>query len=205
MRNILQKKLLLATLNSGKIVELCQLLADLKGIQLLTLADVGHEFEVEETGSTYAENAALKAEAYANASGLITLADDSGLEVDALDGAPGIRSKRYAPQAGATDYDRRRYLVENLTPHPAPWTARFRAVMAISVPGQETRFAEGLCEGIIITEDRGTNGFGYDPIFYIPPLERTMAELTDEEKNAYSHRGNGVRAALPILKEVLDL
>jgi len=201
----LQNKLLLATLNSGKIVELRQLLSDLKGVQLLTLADVGHDFEVDETGQTYAENAALKARAYAQASGLITLADDSGLEVDALGGAPGIRSKRYSPQPGATDSDRRRFLVQNLAPHPAPWTARFRAVMAISIPGQETRFAEGLCEGVIITEDRGTNGFGYDPIFYIPSLERTMAELTDEEKNDYSHRGNAVRAAIPILQEVLGL
>lgn len=202
MRTKLQGKLLLATRNAGKIVELRQLLADLEGVHLLTLTDVGHDFEVEETGKTYAENAALKAEAYAEAAGMITLADDSGLEVDALDGAPGLHSRRYGPQPGTSDAGRRRYLVENLTGKLRPWTARFRALVAIKVPGEPTRFAEGTCEGIIIPEDRGTNGFGYDPIFYIPSKARTMAELSDEEKNEVSHRGNAVRAAVPILEEI---
>ncbi|HKJ27247.1 MAG TPA: non-canonical purine NTP pyrophosphatase, partial [Anaerolineales bacterium] len=108
-----------------------QLLADLQNVRLLTLADVGADFEVDETGQTYTENAALKAAAYAEAAGMICIADDSGLEVDALDGAPGIHSKRYGPQPGATDANRRRLLVANLSPHPRPWTARFRALVAV--------------------------------------------------------------------------
>ena len=204
MLSKLQGNLLLGTGNLGKIAELRQILGDLEGVRLLTLSDVGANFDVKETGTSYTENAALKAKAYAEASGMICIADDSGLEVDALDGAPGVYSKRYSPQPGATDADRRRYLVENLLPHSRPWTARFRAWVAVQVPGEPTVFAEGKCEGLIIPEDRGSNGFGYDPIFYIPEMERTMAELTDDEKNAVSHRGNAARAAIPILKNIFS-
>jgi XTP/dITP diphosphohydrolase len=198
----LKKILLLATNNAGKLRELRQLLSKLSGVQLLSPQEIGLELEVRETGSTYAENASLKAAAFAKRSGLIVIADDSGLEVDALGGAPGIRSARYSPLPGATDSDRRALLLENLGGHPRPWTARFRAWVAIAVPGEAIRQVEGICEGEIIPEERGENGFGYDPIFWIPLKGRTMAELTDDEKNAISHRGNAVREALPILEEM---
>jgi XTP/dITP diphosphohydrolase len=200
----LKKILLLATNNAGKLRELRQLLSKLSGVQLLSPQEIGLELEVRETGSTYAENASLKAAAFAKRSGLIVIADDSGLEVDALGGAPGIRSARYSPLPGATDSDRRALLLENLGGHPRPWTARFRAWVAIAVPGEAIRQVEGICEGEIIPEERGENGFGYDPIFWIPLKGRTMAELTDDEKNAISHRGNAVREALPILEEMFE-
>jgi XTP/dITP diphosphohydrolase len=200
----LKKTLLLATNNAGKLRELRQLLSKLSGVQLLSPQEIGLELEVRETGSTYAENASLKAAAFAKRSGLIVIADDSGLEVDALGGAPGIRSARYSPLPGATDSDRRALLLENLGGHPRPWTARFRAWVAIAVPGEAIRQVEGICEGEIIPEERGENGFGYDPIFWIPLKGRTMAELTDDEKNAISHRGNAVREALPILEEMFE-
>jgi XTP/dITP diphosphohydrolase len=198
----LKKKLLLATNNAGKLKELHQLLGSLIGVELLTPKEIGIQLEVEESGYTYRENAALKATAFSQKSGILVIADDSGLEVDALGGAPGIRSARYAPKPGATDADRRAFLLKNLTGYPRPWTARFRAWVAIAVPGEEIRFVEGICEGEIIPEERGTNGFGYDPIFLIPSVGRTMAELTDPEKNAISHRGNAIRSALPILIEI---
>ena len=198
----LKKKLLLATNNAGKLKELHQLLGSLIGVELLTPKEIGIQLEVEESGNTYRENAALKATAFSQKSGILVIVDDSGLEVDALGGAPGIHSARYAPKPGATDADRRAFLLKNLTGYPRPWTARFRAWVAIAVPGEEIRFVEGICEGEIIPEERGTNGFGYDPIFLIPSVGRTMAELTDPEKNAISHRGNAIRSALPILIEI---
>ncbi len=212
MQTKLQGKLLLGTNNAGKLLELRQLLAGLENVQLVSLKEAGIDFDVAETGATYQENAALKSEAYAQAAGLVALADDSGLEVDALDGAPGLYSKRFSPKPNATDADRRAYLLEKLAARPRPWTARFRALVAITVPGDEedgqegeTLFAEGTCEGEIIPEERGSNGFGYDPIFYIPAFGKTMAELSDEEKNRVSHRGNAVRAAADILAQVFGL
>jgi XTP/dITP diphosphohydrolase len=199
----LKGAILLATNNRGKLLELQQLLSDWENVQLLSPKMVGIDLDVAETGSTYRENATLKAKAFARESGLLTLADDSGLEVDALDGAPGIHSKRYSPQPGATDADRRALLIANLQGNPTPWTARFRACVAICTPEGAVQTVDGKCEGEIIAEERGTNGFGYDPIFYFPPLGHTMAELTDEEKNGVSHRGNAVRAAIPLLVELL--
>lgn len=199
----LKGAILLATNNPGKLLELQQLLAPLQNVQLLTPKSLGIDLDVDETGSTYRENAVLKAEAFCKRAGILTLADDSGLEVDALDGAPGIHSKRYSPQPGATDADRRALMVSNLHGHSRPWTARFRACVALAVPGGVTQTVDGRCEGEIIPEERGTNGFGYDPIFYIATLGRTMAELTDVEKNAVSHRGNAVRAAIPLLAKML--
>jgi len=195
-------KLLLASQNPGKLRELQAILQDLP-IQLITPAEVGIQLDVEETGSTYAENAALKSEAYAKKSGLIALADDSGLEVDALNGAPGLYSARYAPAPNATDGDRRAYLLQNLLPHPRPWTARFRATIAITLPGGKTHFAEGACEGEIIPEERGNGGFGYDPIFYIPEAGFTMAELDEEEKNRISHRARALENAKEILLKLI--
>ena len=195
----LKGELLIATNNAGKLLEMQQLLAELEGVTLLTPRDAGIDLDVAETGGTYAENAGLKAAAFMKASGLPTLADDSGLEVEALSGAPGLHSKRYSGKPDATDADRRAFLLANLAEYPRPWKARFVAWVAFGVPGSELSFWEGTCPGEIIPEERGTNGFGYDPIFYIHSAGRTMAELSDKEKNAVSHRGNAIRAALPAL------
>ena len=195
------KKLLIATNNKGKVKELQDLLKDI-GIELITPADINLNLEVEEDGTTYAENAAKKAIAFAHASGLISLADDSGLEVDALDGAPGLYSARYHPKPGANDADRRAYMIENLKDKPRPWTAHFHATIAIAIPDQDVHIVEGNCYGEIIPEERGTGGFGYDPIFLFPELNKTMAELEMEEKNRLSHRAKAVMNAIPILKKI---
>ena len=192
-------KLLIATNNQGKIAEFQELLAG-SGIEFVTPAQINLQLEVEEDGSTYQENAAKKAVAFAQASGLISLADDSGLEVNALDGAPGLYSARYSPKPGAKDADRRAFLLANLKDKPRPWTAHFHATIAVAMPGGEIEFAEGNCYGEIIPEERGTGGFGYDPIFLLTDLGKTMAELGMEEKNKTSHRARAALAAMPILK-----
>lgn len=202
MQNQLQSKLLLATNNSGKLIELRNLLAELPKVELFSPEDLKIELHVDEIGVDYAENASLKARAFGNASGMAALADDSGLEVDALEGAPGLFSARYAPQPGATDADRRAYLLENLSGLAPPWPARFRAVIAIALPNGELHFAEGVCEGEIIPEERGTGGFGYDPIFLLQGSGKTMAELSDVEKNLVSNRARAVQAAMPVLKKI---
>jgi len=202
-------KLLLATNNRGKLVEIQALLKALNlNASLVTPEQIGLHLKVEEDGATYAENAARKAVAFAQASGLLTLADDSGLEVDALGGLPGIHSARFAPQLGATDADRRLYLLKRLQGQPHPWTARFRCTVALLYPNGRTweskiHYAEGICPGEIIPEERGKNGFGYDPVFLLPELGRTMAELPMVEKNRISHRARAIRAAEPILFEFL--
>jgi XTP/dITP diphosphohydrolase len=196
-------KLLVATQNRGKIREIEALIADLK-IELVTPLQLGLNLNVDESGQTYAQNAALKAIAFANATGMLALADDSGLEVDALDGLPGLHSARFAPQPGAKDADRRVYLLERLQGNSRPWLARFRCVIALAREGDQPRFAEGVCRGEIIPDERGQNGFGYDPIFLIPELGKTMAELSMEEKNRLSHRARAVLAARPILVKMLD-
>ena len=194
-------KLLIATNNKGKVKELQDLLKD-TGLELVTPAEINLNLEVEEDGATYAENAAKKARAFAQASGLISLADDSGLEVDALDGAPGLYSARYHPKPGANDADRRAYLLENLAGKPRPWTAHFHATIAIAVPEQDVQVVEGNCYGEIIPEERGSGGFGYDPIFFFPELNQTMAELEMDEKNRLSHRAKAVMNAIPVLKKI---
>jgi XTP/dITP diphosphohydrolase len=198
--------ILIASGNRGKLVEFQDILAG-ESFKLVLPADLGLRLEVEETGSTYAENATLKARAYAAASGLVTLADDSGLEVDALDGAPGLYSARYAPKAGATDADRREYLLAELARRgaPRPWLARFHCSAAVGTPAGEVVVVDGRCPGEIIAEERGGNGFGYDPIFYLARYERTMAELPAEIKNKISHRALAARAALPLLYRALGL
>jgi len=197
-------KLLIATENKGKRRELQELLVSLPAIELVLPSELGITLQVEETGSTYAENAALKANAYCEASGMVTLADDSGLEVHALDGAPGIYSARYSSKPGATDADRRAVLLENLRDKPRPWLAHFHAAIAVALPGGGIRIAEGDCPGEIIPEERGSNGFGYDPIFLLQGRGQTMAELPQEEKNRLSHRARAVKNAEAILKEVLE-
>ena len=196
------RKLVLASRNEGKLHEIQALLSDLD-FELVLPTQIGLDLHIKEDGSTYAENAALKAQAFAQASGLLTLADDTGLEVAALGGKPGLYSARFAPQPGATDADRRAYLLEKLGLHPRPWPAQFRCVVALSVPNGDTRFAEGICPGEIIPEERGRHGFGYDPIFLITSIGRTMAELTPEEKNHLSHRARAIHAARPYLSEMM--
>ncbi len=196
-------KLLIATNNKGKVHEMRDLLKDIQA-ELVTPADIGLTLEVDEDGKTYAENAMKKALAFAKASDLISLADDSGLEVDVLNGAPGLHSARYLPKPGATDADRRAFLLQNLKDEPRPWSARFRATIAIAIPGGNIELTEGKCEGEIVPEERGTGGFGYDPIFFIPELGRTMAELAMDEKNRLSHRALAILHAKPILKKIFD-
>jgi len=186
-------RLLIATGNAGKIRELRTLLNDARW-QLVTPADAGvADLEVIEDGDSFRANAAKKARAYANASRLPALADDSGLEVDALGGAPGVRSARYAGDS-ATDAENRAMLLAALDGLPTEERgARFRAVVALSFPyGPNVRFGEGTVEGRIAANERGDNGFGYDPIFELADGRR-MAELTSDEKNAISHRGQAVR------------
>jgi XTP/dITP diphosphohydrolase len=144
-----------------------------------------------------------KALAFSAASGLTALADDSGLEVDALDGAPGLHSARYAPLPNATDADRRAILLLNLSRKPRPWAARFRATVAIASPGRGVSTVEGICPGEIVPEERGEGGFGYDPIFRLEGINKTMAELDMDKKNRLSHRGQALRKAIPILIELL--
>ncbi len=196
-------KLLLATANFGKVHEMRAVLSDLP-LEILDLRDLALHLDIHEDGATYAENAAKKAMAYTSVSGLPTLADDSGLEVDALNGEPGIRSARYASIPNATDADRRAYLLARLKDKPRPWTARFRCVLALALPHQELAFFEGVCEGEIIPEERGAGGFGYDPIFLLPALNQTMAELSTAQKNALSHRGRALQALLPYLTRLLS-
>ncbi|MEJ5198331.1 MAG: XTP/dITP diphosphatase [Anaerolineae bacterium] len=196
-------KLLIATHNQGKVREYRALLADLP-IQVTYLDEEGIALEVDETGQTFTENAQLKALTYARVSGLWTWADDSGLEVDALNGAPGIHSARYAG-AGATDADRYRKLLDALA--GVPWdrrTARFRCVVALATPEGQVRFAEGVCEGVIAFGPTGSNGFGYDPVFYLPDRGMTMAQLPPEVKNEISHRGRAARVAKALLMEMLS-
>ena len=194
-------KLLIATNNKGKVKELQGLLKG-TGLELITPKDINLNLEVEEDGTTYAENAIKKASAFAHASGLVSLADDSGLEVDALDGAPGLYSARYHPKPGANDADRRAYMLENLKGKPRPWKARFHATIAIAIPEKDVQVVEGNCLGEIIPNERGTGGFGYDPIFLLPELNKTMAELEMEEKNRLSHRAKAVMNSIPVLKKI---
>ncbi len=172
------------------------LLADLP-YEVVSLADYPDAPEVEETGVTFIENATIKAKAYAKFTGELTLADDSGLEVDALDGAPGVYSSRFAP----SDPERNAKLLDMMKDVPDEQrTARFRCAIAIAAPSGDVRTCDGAVEGTIARERKGTNGFGYDPIFYVPELGKHMAELTADEKNAISHRGKALEKAKGLLK-----
>lgn len=194
-------RILIATNNKGKVKELRALLQDLD-IELVLPADISLKLDVEEDGQTYAENATKKALAFSQASGLTALADDSGLEVDALGGKPGLHSNRFGPEP-YTDASRRAYLLRQLSGQPRPWVARFRATVAVASPERGVKLVEGICPGEIIPKERGEGGFGYDPIFQLKSIARTMAELDMHEKNRLSHRGQAVRRAIPILIELL--
>jgi XTP/dITP diphosphohydrolase len=192
-------RLLIATMNPGKMMELRALLADLP-VSLVSPDDLGVHVHVTEDGTTYVDNAVKKAEAFAAASGLASLADDTGLEVQALDGAPGLRSRRYLPDDKASDADRRTFLLRNLTGRQRPWLACFRAAVAVSSPRGEMHWTVGECEGEIIPEERGQGGFGYDPVFLVRGMGLTMAELDLATKNSISHRSRAVSRALPFLR-----
>ena len=196
--------LLVATRNAGKLREYRQLLADYPG-RLISLDDAGVPDEVEETGSTFLENARLKADTYARLSGCLTISDDSGLEVAALGGAPGIYSARYGGDACRSDADRVALLLRNLADTPWPRRiARFRCVTALARPGGETEpphivTAVGSIAGVIQYEPEGDHGFGYDPVFRLPSCGQTMAELPLEAKNRISHRADAARKVRRIL------
>ena len=194
------RKLLISTGNKDKIIEIRDEYKDLE-YEIVSPDQLGLDLNVEETGSTLEENALLKARAGAEASNLLTLADDTGLEVDALDGRPGIYSARFAGEE-ATYQDNNQKLLELLKNYPEEERkACFVTVAALVDPatGREET-VRGICRGRIISEFRGKNGFGYDPIFYLPEKGRTFAELTTEEKNRISHRAN----ALKKMKKILD-
>jgi XTP/dITP diphosphohydrolase len=192
-------KLLLATSNKAKVREYKSMLKDLP-CALVSLAELGIKTEVDEVGKSLEENAKLKATTLARESRLLVLADDSGLEVDVLGGEPGRLSARYAGE-GASDKDRVNYLLARLKDVPEEKrSARFRCVIAIAQPDDEVELCSGECEGVITLEPRGEEGFGYDPIFYLPGLGKTMAELTLEEKNRVSHRGQAARQAIKLLR-----
>lgn len=195
-----EKKLLIATNNKGKAREFRSLLRGVP-FRLVTLSDEGITTDIPETGNSFEENAVLKATALAAESGLLTLADDSGIEVDALGGEPGVRSHRYAGES-VTDADRYKFLLEKLKDIPEDKrTARFRCVIVIATPDGAVWTVSGECRGVLTTFPRGYNGFGYDPIFYVPELGRTMAELSPEEKNRISHRARAAEKARKLLMD----
>jgi XTP/dITP diphosphohydrolase len=196
-------ELLLASQNPGKLQEMRQLLAGLP-VRVLSPADVGIHEAPEETGTTFLENAALKARHYGRLSGRLAVADDSGISVDALDGEPGLYSSRFGGE-GATDDDRNRLLLERLKGLPPNRRgARFTCAVAVARGGEVIFAVEETAEGRIAEEPRGSNGFGYDPIFFFPPLGLTFGELPRAEKDRVSHRGKAfarLREALPSLIE----
>jgi XTP/dITP diphosphohydrolase len=181
-----RRRLVIASGNAGKLHEYRELLAG-AGVQL-----VAFDSEVDEVGQSYAENARLKAETAAARSGLPALGDDSGVEVEALGGFPGIRSARLGP----TQEDRTAELLKRLDGKPRPWNARFVCVLALGDHGRLTQFFEGECRGEIVPEWRGEAGFGYDPVFLVPGTGKTFGEMPPEEKRLYSHRARAVRALL---------
>jgi XTP/dITP diphosphohydrolase len=181
-----RRRLVIATGNAGKLREYRELLAG-SGLEL-----VAFDPEVEEVGETYAENARLKAEAALAKSGLPSLGDDSGIELEALGGFPGIRSARLGP----TQKERTAELLRRLEGVPRPWDARFACVLALATPGGPTSLFEGECRGEVVPEWRGEAGFGYDPIFLVPGTGKTFGEMPPEEKRKYSHRARAARALL---------
>lgn len=186
------KEIIIATKNEGKAKEF-KTLFDRYGIKAVSLLDLPQDLpDIEETGSTFEENAALKSEGIANILNIPVMADDSGLEIDALDGKPGIFSARYAGEPKDDKKNIQKVLEELKNVPEADRTARFVCVLSISIPGEKTIYKKGYCEGSIAIEEKGNHGFGYDPIFIPKGYSHTMAELTPEEKNKISHRKNAM-------------
>ncbi len=196
------RTVVIATRNRKKFEEMAAMLGGLD-LEVRSLADFPGVPTVPEMGDTFEENAKAKALAYAQATGEWALADDSGLEVDALAGKPGVRSSRWGGEEGNDDLNNRT-LLEALADHPKEtWTARYRCVVALATPDRVLLVAEGACEGRITDRPAGSNGFGYDPYFYLPDVGRTMAQLAPSAKNRRSHRGRAIRALNPRLKKLL--
>ena len=196
------KKIIIATKNKGKAKDFEALFGPL-GYEVLTLHDVAEDMDVEETGTTFEENALLKATALAERLQTMVIADDSGLEIDALDGRPGIYSARYAGEEKSDEANIVKVLKELENVADSNRTARFVCAIAVASPSNEPITVRGTCEGVIARERRGSNGFGYDPIFYVPSENRMMAELSGEEKGAISHRGNAIKKLSVKLPELL--
>ena len=200
-----QARLLVATNNPGKLEEYRDLLRALP-LEITSLRDEAIEFEPEETGSTFEENAVLKASVFAERSRLLTLADDSGLEIDWLGGAPGVHSARYGGTRRGEDVKRYELVLRQL--EEVPWaerSARFRCVVAIATPDGQVETAEGSIEGIIAYDAQGKHGFGYDPVFYIPEFDCTMAQLPPDTKNHISHRARAAKAALTTIQRLANV
>jgi XTP/dITP diphosphohydrolase len=200
-------QLFVATNNKGKQKEIRALLSDLP-VEIIVPSQFAGDLKVVEDGRTYKENAQKKALTWSavhpEIPDILTLADDSGLEVEPLQGLPGIHSARFSEKPGATDADRRGYLLSRLANYPRPWIACFRCVVALYDPAAGLHFSEGICHGEIIPEERGFKGFGYDPIFLVEGLDRTMAELSMSEKNKLSHRGRAIQAMKPVLVDIIN-
>lgn len=191
--------LLIASHNAGKVQEIKAILSSLN-INLISARELTKVINVDEMGTTFAQNARLKATAFLQTTGKNVIADDSGLLVDLLNGAPGIYSARYSPKENASDADRRQFLLKQLKGKPQPWKAHFHCT-AIFVTTEGKYFeSSGKCDGVIVPEERGNGGFGYDPIFYLPEYQATMAELSAELKNQISHRAAAISGLMPIIK-----
>lgn len=194
-------RLLIASKNRGKVTEIRSLLGPgvQKVVEVVTLAELSAAPEPREDGKTFAENARFKALHYAKEHRILCIADDSGLSVEPLGGLPGVRSARFAG-IGASDESNNAHLLHELAPLPRPWKAAFVCVAAAALPGRVVAEVTGKVEGEIIPEGRGLNGFGYDPLFFLPSLGKTMAELPMEEKNRISHRGQALRELIAEMK-----
>jgi XTP/dITP diphosphohydrolase len=194
-------KLLLATKNRGKVIEIRGLLGlgALKSVQVLALSDMPTTKDLQETGKTFSENARMKALHYATAYRVLCIADDSGLSVEALGGRPGVHSARYAGK-NATDTENNNLLLNDLKPYPRPWKAAFVCVAVCALPGRVIAEATGRIAGEVVPVPRGFGGFGYDPVFLVEGMGKTMAELSTDEKNRISHRGQAVRQLIAELK-----
>ncbi|MEK3954177.1 XTP/dITP diphosphatase [Psychrobacillus sp. FSL K6-1464] len=197
------KQIIIATKNRGKAKDFEALFNPL-GYEVKTLHDVAEEMDIEETGTTFEENALLKATSLANHLQSMVIADDSGLEIDALDGRPGIYSARYAGEEKSDEANIDKALKELEGTKESERTARFVCAIAVASPNKEPFTVRGTCEGFIGTERKGTNGFGYDPIFYVPSEQKMMAELTAEQKGAISHRGTAIKKLSFVLEDIIS-
>lgn len=196
------KEIVMATNNAGKVKEM-QALFDELSIKVLALKDVFSEpIDVEENGSTFEENAIIKAEAISKMIGQVVIADDSGIEIDAMGKKPGVESARFLGHD--TSYDYKNQYILDLLKNETNRAARYVCAMAIAIPGKDTVVFRETMEGEIVYEAKGTNGFGYDPIFFFPPTNKTGAEMSLEEKNLYSHRAKATRHVLDLVKEMTN-
>ena len=194
-------KVVLASKNPHKLIEIDEITRKL-GIELILQSELGIDIDVEETGTTFEENSLIKAEAVMKATGLPAMADDSGIAVDALNGAPGVYSARYGGDPSLSDHDRKMLLLKNTEHVPdGSRQAQFVCVITMVTPDGEVIQARGEIHGELTREPRGENGFGYDPIFYYPPAGMTTAEMSSEEKHKVSHRGNALKVFYDMLKE----